>query len=185
MTPSLPSSSYCTGGFWPVHGGNSGGVFVLGGRRVRCVAAGRISWLVKALDQGEPEVSRDGTGGDEATHVTIKSERAANSNFKGSRSPATARSRIILRSPLFWRVSAWTMAVTQSLGQKRSLEVTAPPDQTRRLGATTSTQLPLPCARVTLKNPTAVCSGPGRKRTPKRRAVLIKALGLGPAANSR
>ena len=95
------------------------------------------------LDQDEPEVSRDGAGGDEATHVTIKFERAANSNFKGSRWPATARSRIILRSPLFWRVSAWTMAVTQSLGQKRSLEVTAPPDQTRRLGATTSTHLPV------------------------------------------
>jgi len=25
VTPSLPSSSYCTGGFWPVHGGHSGG----------------------------------------------------------------------------------------------------------------------------------------------------------------
>jgi hypothetical protein len=76
-----------------VHGGNSGGVLSLG-EGVRCVAADRISWLVKALDQGEPEVSRDGAGGDEATHVTIKFERAANSNFIGSRSPATARSRI-------------------------------------------------------------------------------------------
>ena len=26
-SPSLPSSSYCTGGFWPVHGGHSGGLF--------------------------------------------------------------------------------------------------------------------------------------------------------------
>ena len=76
-----------------MHGGNSGGVLSLG-EGVRCVAADRISWLVKALDQGEPEVSRDGAGGDEATHVTIKFERAANSNFMGSRSPATARSRI-------------------------------------------------------------------------------------------
>ena len=52
------------------------------------------------LDQDEPEVSRDGAGGDEATHVTIKFERAANSNFMGSRSPATARSRIIFATSI-------------------------------------------------------------------------------------
>jgi len=48
------------------------------------------------LGEGEePEASRDGAAGDEATDVTIKFERAANSNFMGSSSPATARSRMI------------------------------------------------------------------------------------------
>src|SRR3974390_975552 len=27
VTPSLPSSSYCTGGFWPVHGGHTAAGF--------------------------------------------------------------------------------------------------------------------------------------------------------------
>ena len=184
MTPSLPSSSYCIGGFWPVHGGNSGGVLSLG-EGVRCVAADRISWLVKALDQGEPEVSRDGAGGDEATHVTIKFERAANSNFIGSRSPATARSRIIFAISIVLagvRMDDGSDAIAWSKTRPRSDSSSG--SNTTPWGDDIDATSPSMCAGH-FENPTAVCSGPGRKRTPKRRAVLIKALGLGPAANSR
>jgi hypothetical protein len=59
-----------------VHGGNSGGVFVLGGGAPDALLQAVSVWLVKTLDQDEPKVSRGGARGDEATHVTIKFERA-------------------------------------------------------------------------------------------------------------
>ena len=119
------------------------------------------------LDQDEPEVSRDGAGGDEAAHVTIKFERAANSNFMGSRSPATARSRMI------FAISVVLAGVRMDDGSDAIAWSKTLPRSNSSSGSNTTPwgddiDATSPSMRAGQNEiPTAVCSGQGRKRTPK------------------
>ena len=120
----------------------------------------------------EPEASRDGAGGDEATHVTIKFERAANSNFKGSRWPATARSRIIFAISIVLagvRMDDGSDAIAWSKTLPRS-DSSSGSNTTPWGDDIDATSLSMRAGQAEI--PTAVCSGQGRKRMPKGRIAL-------------